>query len=130
MLNTLRSIVQDVAGAGSFREQLELLVHDVRVALGTDGFVADMGAERDAGIALGEPPDIMQARLDAGRALLSAHFDADSDVVREIDGAVREVVVAGQTVVRDGVLQTADLDDIRREAQDAATELWRRMEAL
>ena len=36
MLNTLRSIVQDVAGAGSFREQLDLLVHDVRVALGTE----------------------------------------------------------------------------------------------
>ncbi len=36
MLNTLRSIVQDVAGAGSFREQLNLLVHDVRVALGTE----------------------------------------------------------------------------------------------
>ena len=36
MLNTLRSIVQDVAGASSFREQLELLVHNVRVALGTE----------------------------------------------------------------------------------------------
>lgn len=36
MLNTLRRIVQDVAGAGSFREQLELLVHDVRAALGTE----------------------------------------------------------------------------------------------
>ena len=36
MLNTLRSIVQDVNGAGSFREQLDLLVHDVRVALGTE----------------------------------------------------------------------------------------------
>jgi phosphotransferase system enzyme I (PtsP) len=36
MLNTLRSIVQDVAAAGSFREQLDLLVHDVRVALGTE----------------------------------------------------------------------------------------------
>lgn len=36
MLNTLRRIVQDVAGAGSFREQLNLLVHDVRVALGTE----------------------------------------------------------------------------------------------
>ncbi|MEM8767561.1 MAG: phosphoenolpyruvate--protein phosphotransferase [Pseudomonadota bacterium] len=36
MLNTLRSIVQDVAGAGSFREQLDVLVHDVRVALGTE----------------------------------------------------------------------------------------------
>ena len=36
MLNTLRSIVQDVAGAGSFREQLDLLVHNVRVALGTE----------------------------------------------------------------------------------------------
>ncbi|HEY5644675.1 MAG TPA: phosphoenolpyruvate-utilizing N-terminal domain-containing protein, partial [Pseudomonadales bacterium] len=36
MLNILRSIVQDVAGAGSFREQLDLLVHDVRVALGTE----------------------------------------------------------------------------------------------
>lgn len=36
MLNILRSIVQDVAGAGSFREQLDLLVHNVRIALGTE----------------------------------------------------------------------------------------------
>ena len=36
MLNTLRRIVQDVAAAGSFRKQLDLLVHDVRVALGTE----------------------------------------------------------------------------------------------
>lgn len=36
MLNTLRSIVQDVAGASSFREQLDILVHNVRVALGTE----------------------------------------------------------------------------------------------
>lgn len=36
MLNTLRGIVQDVAGAGSFREQLDLLVHNVRAALGTE----------------------------------------------------------------------------------------------
>ncbi len=36
MLNTLRSIVQDVAGAGSFRAQLDLLVHNVRSALGTE----------------------------------------------------------------------------------------------
>ncbi len=36
MLSTLRSIVQDVAGAGSFREQLDRLVHNVREALGTE----------------------------------------------------------------------------------------------
>ncbi len=36
MLNTLRSIVQDVVGAASFRAALDILVHDVRGALGTE----------------------------------------------------------------------------------------------
>ena len=36
MLNVLRRIVQDVAGASSFEEALDLLVHDVREALGTE----------------------------------------------------------------------------------------------
>jgi phosphotransferase system enzyme I (PtsP) len=36
MLDTLRSIIQDVAEAGSFQESLDILVHDVRAALGTE----------------------------------------------------------------------------------------------
>ena len=36
MLASLREIVQDVASAGSFREALDLLVIDVRAALGTE----------------------------------------------------------------------------------------------
>ena len=36
MLNTLRRIVQTVASSDSFRESLDLLVHEVRAALGTE----------------------------------------------------------------------------------------------
>ena len=36
MLNILRRIVEDVAGASTFQEALTLLVHDVRKALGTE----------------------------------------------------------------------------------------------
>ncbi|MDH3644265.1 MAG: GAF domain-containing protein, partial [Gammaproteobacteria bacterium] len=62
MLTTLRRIVQDVAGAASFKEALDILVHQVRDSLGTevcslyllspDGerylFVANEGLNTDA----------------------------------------------------------------------------------
>jgi len=62
MLTTLRRIVQHVAGASSFKESLDILVHEVREALGTEVcsayllspeadrylFVATEGLNRDA----------------------------------------------------------------------------------
>ena len=36
MLTPLRRIIQDVSAAPTFREALELLVHDVRESLGTE----------------------------------------------------------------------------------------------
>jgi cytosine/adenosine deaminase-related metal-dependent hydrolase len=105
-----------------------------RVALGTDGYPADMVVERDAAIRLGAPhgegPDVARGRLDAGRALLGAFFDLDGDrVALDERGAVRHVWVGGRAVVRDGVLVHADLDTIRAEARAAADDLWTRMEA-
>ena len=36
MLTTLRRIVQDVGAAGTFQQALDVIVHDVREALGTE----------------------------------------------------------------------------------------------
>ncbi len=121
------------------------LVESSRVALGTDGFPADMReelvhlwriarAEQDpAGDAA------LDARMESSRALLAERFagvslDADTVTLGEASPGhrppVRDVVVAGRTVVEDGVLVTADLETLRAEARDAAPELWARMESF
>ncbi|MCA9609056.1 MAG: amidohydrolase family protein [Myxococcales bacterium] len=111
------------------------------VALGTDGWSADMAVERAAlvrlGRAHGAEPARLEARLDAGRALLGAltgeRFDGldaggAADVVVGVPGeAPRHVIVAGRPVVIDGALVTADLEAIRAEARDTAPRLWARM---
>lgn len=111
------------------------------VALGTDGWPAEMDVEAQAlfrlGRAHGDPDALLQARVAAGHALASQLFgvhlgalDAGSaaDVVVGVPGQKpRHVVVAGRVVVKDGQLVTADLDAIRAEAKDAAPKLWARM---
>ena len=53
---------------------------------------------------------------------------ADSlDSVVTWGGRLREVTIGGRTVVRDNALVTADIDRIRREADEAARLLWARM---
>lgn len=111
------------------------------VALGTDGWPAEMDVEAAAlfrlGRAHGDADAVLQARVDAGHALASQLFgvhlgalDAGSaaDVVVGVPGEKpRHVVVAGRAVVVDGRLVTADVDAIRAEAKDAAPKLWARM---
>ena len=113
-----------------------------RVALGTDGYPADMVAEQDALFRIGrennEPVSVLGHRLGMGQALAAELFDRDSfglkegafaDIVIERDGVVQDVMVDGNFVVKGGVLVHADLRRIREEAEEAARSLWKRMAA-
>jgi cytosine/adenosine deaminase-related metal-dependent hydrolase len=114
-----------------------------RVALGTDGYPADMPEEERTLLRLGrergeEDVDLL-ARLPRGHALISSLFGAKhvaledgavADFVVLKDGAVQDVVVNGRFVVREGELVHADYEELEREARDAAARLWKKMEAL
>jgi cytosine/adenosine deaminase-related metal-dependent hydrolase len=116
-----------------------------RVALGTDGYPADLPVELAALERLaaldepGTPKHVVRGRLDAGRALAAECFGAgtlDGDRIEEdaADAAfgtrASHVWVAGRQVVRDGVLLTGDIGEIRARAREEAPRLWERMAAL
>lgn len=114
------------------------LYNSSRVALGTDGWNADMAEEEDALFRLGEASGDSQAagRLAAGHALIGERFGLEAtplapggpgDAVVRKDGHVVHVVVDGHVVVRDGALTGADLGAIETEARAQATHLWTRM---
>jgi cytosine/adenosine deaminase-related metal-dependent hydrolase len=111
------------------------------VALGTDGWPAEMDVEAQAlfrlGRAHGDVDATLAARVAAGHALASQLFGvkvgvleagAEADVVVGVPGErPRHVVIAGQPVVVNGKLATADVEAIRAEAREAAPRLWARM---
>jgi len=110
-----------------------------RVALGTDGYPADMPDELRALVRLaeanGDPIDESgaEARSDASLRLAAERFDVDVAAadVAEGEGETRtRVVVAGQVVVEDDKLVHADIDEIRADAEAQASLLWDRMRAL
>lgn len=112
-----------------------------RVALGTDGWNADMGEEQEALIRLADANDDTRAigRLEAGHGLIGERFGlektslvpgAPGDAVIRKDGRVVHVVVDGHLVVRDCELIGGNSEAIREEAQEQATRLWARMEDL
>lgn len=114
------------------------LRHSTHVALGTDGFPADMAQEK-AALRQHGPPDsdadlVADQRLQAGREILRQHFsDADlatDQVTRDSTGRVQSVRVGGRLVVENGRLLCDDLDAIRSEAAREAARLWQRMRAL
>jgi hypothetical protein len=111
------------------------LVNSRRVALGTDGFVSDMRTE--AAVLLedserhGEDSTAARSRPDAGHALVTELFGEANDACElAAEGGVRHLTIAGRAVVRDGQLLTGDLEEIRRQAREAAPHLWRRMEEM
>lgn len=114
------------------------LVASQHVGLGTDGYPADMRAERAAAIV---PIDSEASRALAGevwglRFSLEPNSAADLVVWRSADdaerpGAVpRHVVVGGEVVVEEGRLLTGDIDAIRSEASRQAQRLFSRMREL
>jgi hypothetical protein len=115
-----------------------------RVALGTDGIGADMLEEgrlayvrlREADVT--ETPDTVWRWLDAGSALVPETRD---DVVTwSYDGAddawrvaftpgmrAVEVMIDGETVVRDGRATRVDPDEVRAQAHEQAERLFERL---
>ncbi|SFM73896.1 Cytosine/adenosine deaminase [Pleomorphomonas diazotrophica] len=117
------------------------LRHSDKVALGCDGWNADMAVEEAALFRLAEThgDDRGATRLEAGQRLIAERFGfaatglaagAAGDVVVRKDGKVTTVVVGGRVVVRDGSLVAADAGAIESEARAEAARLWRRMSAL
>ncbi|MBI4615289.1 MAG: amidohydrolase family protein [Planctomycetes bacterium] len=120
-----------------------------RVALGTDGYPADMEAEWDALLAsaarngdeLAGNLEALRERRLAGRALAKELFarvlspalvpGLAADLVTDASGGgPRRVLVAGRAVVQDGRLLAGNLEAIRAHAASEAARLWRRMAAL
>jgi cytosine/adenosine deaminase-related metal-dependent hydrolase len=107
-----------------------------RVALVTDGYPSHMREEavlleREAE-AHGDDPRACELRLSAGEKLLAELWPGlgkyEDRIVIDRDRVV-ETTVGGRAVVRDGILLTADLEELRAEAREQATELWGRMES-
>jgi cytosine/adenosine deaminase-related metal-dependent hydrolase len=119
-----------------------------KVALGTDGWAADMptefaALERLAASSPHEEVDAAARRLVTGRVLAAERFaDAPGGVGPEADlviyappedgqpAKVNRVIVAGQVVVDQGRLLRGDIEEIRAEAREEAKRLWPRMTAL
>ena len=112
-----------------------------QVALGTDGWNADMAEEQLALERLAKANGDTRAtgRLEAGHHLIGERFGlgkaplepgAPGDAVVRIDGHVAHVVVDGRVVVTNGTLTAADTILIRSEARSQAERLWTRMKAL
>ncbi len=112
------------------------------VALGTDGYPAEMLEERrvlaEQLAAHGEPAAEAARRFDGGRRLLSARFGAGfglssgavADLVVTAGGVTSLVVVAGRIVVREGRLLVADHGAIVAEAREQVARLGARMQAI
>jgi cytosine/adenosine deaminase-related metal-dependent hydrolase len=118
-----------------------------RVALGTDGYPADLAAELAAlfevGSAQGEPLAALEARLYGSQELARSLFpDAGDDeaaaapppsghaagFVRATQAArALRLEVEGRLVVENGELKTADIETLRAHAREEAPRLWRRM---
>lgn len=115
-----------------------------RVALGTDGYPADMDAEARAleeeAAAHGEDLEVARRRLAGGHILAGERLGvtlvpvgpatiADAaDRVAMKDGRAREVIVDGKRIVEGGELLTADYKEILAYAREQAPLLWERME--
>jgi cytosine/adenosine deaminase-related metal-dependent hydrolase len=112
------------------------LRHARRVALGTDGWDADMAVEETAlaRLAREHGDDAWQGRLAAGTALVAERFGttpgALGDVVVREGGRVRHVVVGGRVVVEDGRLAGTDLEEVEAAARAEAHRLWQRMASI
>ena len=112
-----------------------------RVALGSDGWDADMTVEDQAlaRLAAAHGDAGTQGRLARGHALVAERFGtrpdalqpgAVGDVVIRQDGAVKYAVVGGRVVVAGGKLTTGHFDSIVADARHQAARLWQRMAAL
>ncbi|WP_428264493.1 amidohydrolase family protein [Haliangium sp.] len=102
-----------------------------KVALGTDGFPADMTAEltalREEAGAHGDDLARAERRLGAGHELLAERFGGQPPAV---EAGADHVTVAGRPVVQGGSLHSGDIAAIRAEAARQAERLWARMATI
>lgn len=112
-----------------------------KVALGTDGWEADMACEQDAlaRLAARHADPATAGRLAAGRRLIAERFGSRAgelapgalgDLVIRQDGRIRHVVVGGRVVVADGALTQGSATAIAETAERLSKDLWSRMAAL
>ncbi|MGE3840431.1 MAG: amidohydrolase family protein [Vicinamibacterales bacterium] len=111
------------------------------IALGTDGFPADMLAERQVLFETGQPhgdrDDVLDRRCVAGFELAARLLDVpfipppehagEAWMQERANRAITRHVVNGRTVCEDGRLQTGDMDAIRADARREAQRLWARL---
>jgi len=117
-----------------------------KVALGTDGWEADMpkefaALERLSAGSVHEEMDAATRRLVTGRMLAAERLAGAPGAAVETDQViyavgeddrpkVDRVTVAGQVVVDKGRLVRADIEELRAKAREEAQRLWPRMAAL
>ena len=101
-----------------------------KVALGTDGFPADMVDEAEVLILeaarAGEDVSRAAGRLRAGHELLAERWGASPP---SCSVSLGRVELDGRAVVADGRLAAADMQAVRAEAALQAERLWKRMQA-
>jgi len=106
------------------------------VALGTDGYPADMPEEERfllaAAAGHGDSEAAAGKRCAAGRALSRSFFGTDvhDDRIVLRGDVVEDVIIGGKQVVQGGRLVYGDFADIEARAKSAAGELWKRMGAF
>jgi cytosine/adenosine deaminase-related metal-dependent hydrolase len=104
-----------------------------RVALGTDGYPADMPEEMRAlseeAAEHGEEASVAEVRARAGSDLAAERFGhgVAADLGAFGTSGPVHLVVGGRLVLREGRLTGGDLDAIRAEARQEAERLWKRM---
>ena len=115
-----------------------------RVALGTDGYPADLEQElaalHEGGAGHGEPASTLGARLYGSQRLARELFGGEAaaappSATNDATAFTREVraaraaltVVDGRTVVERGRLLSGDIEALRAAAREEAPRLWRRM---
>jgi len=114
-----------------------------RVALGTDGYPADLGDElealHEAGGAHAEAASTLDGRLFGGQHLARSLFgepaaagppsagEGAAFVAETQRARFDRTVVDGRLVVENGRLLAAEIDSIRAEARAEAPRLWQRM---
>ena len=102
------------------------------VALGTDGFPADMVTEAEMLIlqaaSHGEDIDRAALRLGAGRRLFAPHFNGAAETQTRVSQGT--VTIGEREVVSKGTLVCGDLQAIRAQAREDAQRLWAKMETI
>jgi cytosine/adenosine deaminase-related metal-dependent hydrolase len=111
------------------------LVHMRNVALGTDGYPANMDDEEAAlceeAVTQGEDAAEVRRRIAGGWRLVREHFrlsEESVDRAHRVEEWLESLSVGDRVVVKDGRLVGGDIDEIRAHAKEQAARLWKRMD--